>query len=85
MDMKREEGGNRWRQREGTQEKEKRGGLEEDTQRQGEREKKTQLGSVEKATAKKTCPLCFYLSLCNLLTSQTESGSKSPDSQNTQT
>lgn len=85
MDLKREERGNRWRQREGAQEKGKRGGLEEDTQRQGEREKKTQPGSVDKATAEKTCPLCFHLSLCNLLTSQTESRSKSSDSQSTQT
>lgn len=41
MDMKREEKGNRWRQREGIQEKEKRGGLEEHTHGQGEWEKKT--------------------------------------------
>lgn len=41
MDMKREERGNRWRQREGIQEKEKRGGLEEHTHGQGEWEKKT--------------------------------------------
>lgn len=53
--------------------------------RTGRAGKEDGLGSMEKATAEKTRPLCFRLSLCNLLTSQAGSGSKSPDSQSTQT